>query len=184
MTGPYYTVDTLRADNSIGYLLKRCGILVSQIAERSFVSQPVSFTQWAVLAQLTLQPHMTPTELRKNLGLDLGALTRIVDDLLGKRLVSRERSDMDRRAVRVALTAEGRRLAKAGMPTVVRLNNGLVNPLSRTETDALISLLQRVLTHFESVAGGSASAEESHESALHSRATARRAPAARRRGNS
>ncbi|HEX4376302.1 MAG TPA: MarR family transcriptional regulator [Steroidobacteraceae bacterium] len=152
MSETYYTIDSLQAANSVGYMIKRCGVLMNQIAEERFESQSISFTQWVVLAQLAQHPHLTPTELSTHLGHDMGALTRLVDDLQQKKLVRRERSEEDRRAVRITVTAEGRRLAKTAKVPVLELANRLVEPYSRAETELLISLLQRLLAHMESVA--------------------------------
>ena len=49
MAKPYYTVETLEPGNSIGYLVKRCGVLMTQLGERRFESTSVSFTQWMTL---------------------------------------------------------------------------------------------------------------------------------------
>jgi DNA-binding MarR family transcriptional regulator len=153
MAAPYYTVESLEAGNSVGYLIKRCGILMAQIAERRFESQMISFTQWVVLTHLTERPHMTPTELSEHLGHDMGALTRIVDDLQEKQLVRRERSEEDRRAVRITVTADGRRLAKAIKGAIVlTLANEICEPFTPTETAQLISLMQRVLVRMETIA--------------------------------
>ena len=153
MAAPYYTLESLQSGNSVGYLIKRCGVLMAQIAERRFESQQVSFTQWVVLAHLAERPHMTPTELSEHLGHDMGALTRIVDDLQDKQFVRRERCEEDRRAVRITLTAEGRRLAKATKAAVVlALANEICEPFTPTETSQLISLMQRVLVRMENIA--------------------------------
>jgi DNA-binding MarR family transcriptional regulator len=152
MPEPYYTVESLQPGNSVGYLIKRCGLLVMQIAERLFQSQPITFTQWTVLMQLSRHPHLTPTELSRNLGYDMGALTRVVDDLEKLKLVRRERSEHDRRAVQITVTAEGRRVTKATLPFVVDLLNELVAPYSKAETDLLVSLLQRMLGRIERMA--------------------------------
>jgi DNA-binding MarR family transcriptional regulator len=152
MVQDYYTLESLQAANSVGYLVKRCGQLLMQVAERRFESQPITFTQWTVLAQLSQHPHVTPTELSKNLGHDMGALTRVVDDLEELSLVRRERNEFDRRAVRILVTAEGRRLAKTTMPVVVDLANDLVAPYSEAETDLFVSLLQRLLGRMERMA--------------------------------
>ena len=58
-------------------------------------------------------------------------------------------SETDRRAVQIAATAEGRRLALATKKYVVDLANELVAPYSAAETDQMISLLQRLLVHME-----------------------------------
>jgi DNA-binding MarR family transcriptional regulator len=149
----YYSVDSMEAANSVGYLIKRCGILMTQIAEQRFESQPVTFTQWIVLMQLNKQPHLSPTELSAHLGHDMGALTRVVDDLHRKRLVLRERSEQDRRGVQITLTQEGRRVAQAAKTAVVELINELVEPYTKAETDQLIALLQRMVVHMQDVVG-------------------------------
>jgi DNA-binding MarR family transcriptional regulator len=174
MPGPYYTLDSLEASNSIGYLVKRCGILLTQIAEGRFESQPISFTQWIILIQLAQHPHLSPTEISTHLGHDMGALTRIVDDLQEKKLVHRERSEHDRRAVQIALTPEGRRLAFSAKAAVVDLVNEIVGPYTKAETDMLISLLQRLVLHMEGIAGRLAAEPSNAEAKT---ASARRAAA-------
>jgi DNA-binding MarR family transcriptional regulator len=151
MTREYYTIDSLQAENSVGYLVKRCGILMAQIAEQRFESQPISFTQWIVLMTLTQHPHLSPTELSMQVGHDMGALTRVVDDLQHKKLVRRERSEQDRRGVQITATAEGRRVALATKAIMVEFLNELIEPYSKAETELLISLLQRMLLHMQSV---------------------------------
>jgi len=147
----YYAVESLEPDRSVGFLIKRCGVLMNQIAERSFGSQPISFTQWTVLMTLTQCTHTSPTELSTHMGHDMGALTRLVDELQREGLVRRERSEHDRRAVEIAITAEGRRVANAAKRIVVDLLNQLVEPYSREEVDALIVLLQKILARMQSL---------------------------------
>lgn len=151
MSGQFYTCDNLQAANSVGYLLKRCGILMTQLAEARFAGQPISFTQWIILIRLTQQDHLSPTDLTEHLGYDMGALTRIVDDLQKKGLVLRERSEHDRRAVQIKATETGRRLALETKSFVVDLANDLVKPYSKAETTQVISLLQRLLVHMEQI---------------------------------
>jgi DNA-binding MarR family transcriptional regulator len=162
MTEPYYRLETLEPERSVGFLIKRCGVLMMQIAERRFESQEISFNQWVILIRLTVSSHASPTELSEFMGHDMGALTRLVDELEHKGLVRRERSQHDRRAVEITLTPEGRRLAYAGKRFVVELLNELVEPYSHAEIDLFISLLQRLLARMQEVAkpAAAATAEE------------------------
>lgn len=153
MPESYYTVETLEPNRSVGFLIKRCGVLMNQIAERSFAAQSISFTQWIVLMTLTERAHASPTELSAHMGHDMGALTRLVDELERDGLVSRERSQHDRRAVQIAITSEGRRVATAGKRVVVDLLNQLVEPYSPAEIESLISLLQRMLAQMQTLEG-------------------------------
>jgi DNA-binding MarR family transcriptional regulator len=149
MAKPYYKIGTLEPSNSVGYLVKRCGIVMTQAAERRFESLAISFTEWLVLVHLARQEHLSATQLSAHLGHDMGALTRVVDGLERRGLVRRERSRRDRRAVEIAITPAGRRQAQGGKRIVVELLNQLVEPYSGREIETLISLLQRLLTHLQ-----------------------------------
>jgi len=156
MPQPFYTVDTLEAGKSIGFLIKRCGGLMSQIAERRFATEQVSFMQWMVLANLGRFEHLTATALSAETCHDMGALTRIVDDLEEARLVRRERSQRDRRVVEITLTPDGRKQLQAGKRLVVELLNSLITPFSRQEVEILIELLQRMMGRLQEAEGTTA----------------------------
>jgi len=176
MRKPYYTLDTLEASNSVGYLLKRCGVLMTQVAEERFESLEISFTQWIVLTHLAQQEHISATELSTQCGHDMGALTRVVDELERRGLARRERSSRDRRAVEIAITAAGRRQAQEARRLIVELLNRLVEPFTDPEVDTLIGLLQRLLGHLQREAGAKPSVVPSLD-ALESPRRARRKPA-------
>jgi DNA-binding MarR family transcriptional regulator len=158
MTKPYYTVERLEPGNSLGYLVKRCGGLMTQLAERRFESTSVSFTQWIALMHLSWREEpISATQLSKQLCHDMGALTRVVDELERRGLVHRERSRRDRRAVELAITAAGRREAESGKRVIVELMNELAEHYSATELDALVGLLQRMMGVLQSAADASVS---------------------------
>jgi DNA-binding MarR family transcriptional regulator len=174
MRRPYYTVQSLERDSSVGFLVKRCGVLMTQVAEGRFASAtPVNFTQWLALISLcNQQGHVSATQLSRDLGHDMGALTRVVDELERRGLLRRERSRKDRRAVEIAITPEGRRVADEAKRVIVELLNELVQPYSLQELETLISLLQRLWQHLERAA-----TKESQVAARRSRA---RGPTVRR----
>jgi DNA-binding MarR family transcriptional regulator len=153
MRESYYSPETLQAENSVGYLVKRCGVLMTQLAERRFESLDISFTQWLVLVYLAQQEHVSATQLSAQVGHDMGALTRVVDQLERRGFARRKRSRRDRRAVEIAITAAGRRQAQNAKRVVVELLNRLVEPFAERETDTLIVLLQRLLGHLQEAMG-------------------------------
>lgn len=153
MPRPYYSVETLEPHTSLGFLIKRCGVVMSQLAESHFQTQSMSFTQWLVLIRLRFRTHMSATQLSTEMGHDMGALTRVVDSLERAGQVRRERSQRDRRAVEIAITPEGRRAVEATLGFVVEMLNQLVEPFSEREVDTLIALLQRTLARLEQLAG-------------------------------
>ena len=156
MSQPYYTVDNLEAERSVGFLVKRCGALMSQVAERHFAAEQVSFTQWMVLAQLGRFEHLTASALSAETCHDMGALTRIVDGLEEEGFVRRERGEHDRRVVEITLTPEGRPHLQAGKRLVAGLLNSLIEPFSRQELETLIALMQRLLARLQETEGTAA----------------------------
>jgi len=164
MSQPYYSVDNLEAGKSIGFLVKRCGGLMSQLAERRFAAtEQVSFTQWMVIANLARFEHLTASELAAETCHDMGALTRIVDDLESQGFVRRQRSARDRRVVEITLTAEGRRQLQTGKRIVVELLNSLVAPFSRQELETLIGLMQRLMGRLQEAEGMDSAAQPAPE---------------------
>lgn len=180
MSQPYYTVDNLEAGRSIGFLVKRCGGLMSQLAERRFAAEQVSFTQWMVLATLSRYEHLTASALSAETCHDMGALTRIVDGLEEEGLVRRQRSEQDRRVVEITVTPEGRRHLQTGKRLVVELLNSLIEPFSRQELESLISLLQRMMGRLQEAEGTSAAPQPQQPSRPRRRA---RVDAIKRRRN-
>jgi DNA-binding MarR family transcriptional regulator len=155
MPRPYYNADNFMKMNSLGYLIKRCASMLMTLAEGAFESHTLSFTQWIVLINLYGQgSHMSATELSKETGHDMGALTRVVDMMEKAGLVKRERSLHDRRAVEITLTAAGRREVENTKCAVVDLNNKLLETFSYDEVHTLVTLLQRLferLQHFTGI---------------------------------
>ncbi len=150
---PYYTLASLQADNSVGFLVKRCGVLMTQVAEERFASLSISFTQWLVLTWLNAHDgHISATRLSRQIGHDMGALTRVIDELERRGYVKRERSRRDRRAVEIAITAPGRQQAQSARRVLVGLLNELVAPFSEPEVDLLIEFLRRLMLHLQEAA--------------------------------
>src|SRR5437667_6156973 len=72
--------------------------------------------------------------------LSLSSVTGLIDRLVEKKLVRRDRSNEDRRIVQVELTQEGRQLHEAAMQGRVESARDLLKSLSAEEQEALVSL--------------------------------------------
>ncbi len=104
----------------------------------------LSLTQLRTLAILRdRQPKMA--ELAAYLGLDRSSVSGLIDRAVGRGLVRRLASSDDGRAVRVSLTADGRRLARVLTAEFGALIAPLTEHLSPTEQKRLSSLLMRLV---------------------------------------
>ena len=87
----------------------------------------------------------TPAELCRNLSLDSGSMTRMLDRLEQKNLLSRKRSELDRRQVQLVLTADGQRLADMLPHIGAQALNQLAGVLEPGELETLEQILKKIL---------------------------------------
>ena len=150
---PYYTPANYAMRNSVGYLMRMCTNRLLPQMEALFADQELTFSQWTTLVALHDGRITTASDLAHNICHDAGSLTRLVDQMVERGLVSRTRDEADRRVVRLALTPRGRKVVEALAPRVMDFWNGLLTGFSHAEVDTLISLLTRLVTATEAKTG-------------------------------
>jgi len=107
-------------------------------------SSPFSLAEARVLYELAHREQPTATDIRKELGLDAGYMSRILRGFERRKLVTREQSKTDERQRFLSLTAKGR---KAVAPLDERSNRdvaAMLEKLSPTERKQLIDAVQTV----------------------------------------
>lgn len=97
-------------DEHLGYWLRFVSNHVSQAFTRKLEGQGVTVAEWVLLRALFQHGGITSTALAKALGMTRGAISKLVDRLERKQLLSRADSATDRRVQHVALTTAGQRL--------------------------------------------------------------------------
>ena len=147
----FFSAKHFMVDRTPGYLVKRCSVLMTDLAERTFDERGMSFTQWVVLMNLRRSEPISVGELARTLGHDQGALTRVVDALVQADKVERRRCATDRRSVEISLTDTGRSYVEEQLPFVIDALNHLFEPFEKKEVDAMVDLLTRLLERLTEV---------------------------------
>ncbi len=96
-------------EDHLGYWLRCLSNYVHQGFASRLERHDVTVPQWVVLRSLLDREHTSLNELARAIGVDNGALSRMVERLLQKGLVLRETDAGNRRAVRIGLTEAGKR---------------------------------------------------------------------------
>ncbi|MEO5691804.1 MAG: MarR family transcriptional regulator [Usitatibacter sp.] len=109
-------------------------------------------TDYRVLVILATDGEATASALCAVLSHDPGAMTRKIDGLEDSGLVRRIRSDEDRRAIKLELTAEGRKLYPKAVAIAVNLANEFLHGFTKTEARQLEGMLTRVLENADAAA--------------------------------
>jgi DNA-binding MarR family transcriptional regulator len=152
---PYYKTSNYSMKNSVGYLMRICTNRLLPQMEALFEDQELTFSQWTTLVALHDGRVSTAGDLAHNICHDAGSLTRLIDQMVMRGLVTRSRSETDRRVVTLALTPPGRKLVEAQAPKVMDFWNGLLSGFTREEVDTLINLLTRLVIVAEGKPGKS-----------------------------
>jgi len=141
----FYVVDGYRAEESVGYLMKRIMMSVIQQVDKRLERHDLTSAQWGPLLQIKKSGgRSTVAELSRWSQVDAGAMTRLLDRLEKKGLCKRVRSTEDRRVVQVELTAEGE-AAITGVPAVLcDVLNAHLAGFSKSEWLALKGYLKRM----------------------------------------
>jgi DNA-binding MarR family transcriptional regulator len=84
-------------------------------------------------------------EIAERLGLSLPAMSRAVDGLVRKRLITRVEDEQDRRVRRIAITAKGERLVSQLVSMRVASLESFISSLSATQRRKLDAALEALL---------------------------------------
>ena len=97
-----------------------------------------------VIQTLGKQGPLRMSEIADHLSLAVSSTTSVVDKLVEKNVVSRDRFEEDRRIVQVALTGSGMELYAVAREGRMNVGRGMLGTLSEEEQDALIGLFRKM----------------------------------------
>ncbi|MDH6532582.1 DNA-binding MarR family transcriptional regulator [Aurantimicrobium minutum] len=109
------------------------------------VSSEISSPQFGVLSSLKVSPGLSQADLCAELDLDRSTIADIVQRLVDRGLISRERHAEDKRRYCLFLTRQGTTEYEALLPRVSELDAELTSKLTSQEHDELQVLLERLL---------------------------------------
>jgi len=141
----FYEPGNYKADESVGYLMRRILSIVAAEVEHELEPSGLTNAQWVPLLKLYMGSASTVAELARECQLDAGAMTRLLDRLETKGLLRRMRSSEDRRVVNLELTPEGRVAAKQIPAVLCNVQNAYLEGFTHEEWQQLKTMLRRVL---------------------------------------
>jgi DNA-binding MarR family transcriptional regulator len=139
-----YTGERYDMGESIGHQLVGLMSLMRREVESRMAAHGLTDSQWKPLWLIKSGRADTSLEIARQLDMDAGAVTRMVDRVVAKGYVERVRSDSDRRVVHLRLTAAGE-AAVAHVPHVLAsVNNDFLQGFSEAEWKQLRKLIARM----------------------------------------
>jgi DNA-binding MarR family transcriptional regulator len=129
----------------VGFWLRFVSNHVSHAFARKLLASGVTVVEWVVMREMFDDEETSPGVLAQRIGMTRGGVSKLVDRLVSKKLITRrERSD-DRRFQSIALTASGRRLIPHLAASADENDEEFFHPLSAGERAALISTMKKLV---------------------------------------
>jgi len=129
---------------AIPYLLARAGVRMGQAFTRELKPFGLSLAEWRICSALYCQPDQRLAALAAHTSAEPSTLSRAIDGLLQRGLVSRERSDEDGRALALRLTSEGEKLTQRIIPLAQLYERVALLGIPSTQVDLLRALLRKM----------------------------------------
>jgi DNA-binding MarR family transcriptional regulator len=131
-------------ERAIPYLLARAGTRMGQSFSRELKQFNLSLTEWRVCVALHHKAHQRLSDLALHTSTEPSTLSRVVDGLLQRGVLVRDRSDEDARALALSLTDEGRELTLRIIPLAQLYERVSLSGLSFAQAESLRDMLRMV----------------------------------------
>ncbi len=128
-----------------GFWLRLVSNHVSHSFARKLAGSGVTVAEWVILREIFEAGETSPGRLAASSGLTRGAVSKLVDRLFRKGLVSRAEADQDRRFQHVGLTAAGRTLVPRLAALADRNDEEFFYGLSARERETLVATLKKLV---------------------------------------
>ena len=146
-----YDVETYQPASCVGQLMYRVRAAQMSALDEALAQDPdlaaleVSAAQYVIISVLAKRGVDSAAQLCKDLSYDAGAMTRMIDRLEAKGLISRRRCSEDRRLVKLELTEAGRVALPKLRACSVRVLNHFLRGFSPKEARQLEGFMVRML---------------------------------------
>lgn len=133
-------------NNIIIYWINRLGFLTRKELQSRFAESGENITpeEWALLMQLWVKDDQTPSNLADNTIRDRTTVTRLLDGMVKKGLVTRTQSETDRRQICIKLSPTGQEMEKRLVPIAKGLIADALDGIDKQDVDKALEVLRKM----------------------------------------
>jgi DNA-binding MarR family transcriptional regulator len=150
-TRRFYDGRRYDVPGSVGHCLMQLMNLMRREVESRMVEHGLTDAQWKPLWMLKTGRASTANEMAREMMIDAGAVTRMLDRLEAKQLIERVRSDSDRRVVHLRLTSAGEAAVEQVPHVLASVNNEFLRGFSEAEFQQLRGFIDRLVANGQSL---------------------------------
>lgn len=139
--------STITPDQSVGNLLRIVHKTINELLDEGLLPIGLTGAQWRPIVLLDIGRVNTAAQLADTIGVDTGAMTRTLNRLEAKGLITRKRSDKDKRVVQLALTEKSIHLRTEIIKAIENILNQYFACFSQEEFDLYTKLNKKLIQH-------------------------------------
>jgi len=141
----------LQNDEIFNILVGKISAAINRTFLRAFVTEGIDITteQWSVLACLWEKDKVTQQALCSLTAKDKPSMTRLIDKLEKRNLVTRVSDNNDRRINLIHLTDAGLALQQRATQIVHQVANKTLNNITDEELDTSRTVLKKIMTNLK-----------------------------------
>jgi DNA-binding MarR family transcriptional regulator len=129
----------------VPYIMNNITNTMNQRFKKSLKKFKLNVSQWRVLAALSIKSDVSLTDLGQFTSIDQPSLSRIVDQLVERDLMTRIPRATDGRFSEIALSPKGKGLRDAAWPLAVAHSQQALAGLTTKEQETLRLLLKKLM---------------------------------------
>lgn len=137
--------EIINLAENVSFLLGNTNLLKDRLLDQHLAEEDITAAQAKALFKMHFFNINRPSDICKSLGVDGGAVTRMLDRLEKKELITRSPDPSDRRSLLIAVTDKGREVIDRAMPLAVNAQQELVSALTDDEIQQLKVTLRKIL---------------------------------------
>ncbi|MDY5912920.1 MAG: MarR family transcriptional regulator [Inconstantimicrobium porci] len=139
----------MKINESLGYLIGLTNRHMKRELDNKLKEFNITTSQFACLKLLSEEEKsLTQVEIASKLRLDKVTAGAVIDKLIAKGLVSRERNIKDKRAYVIEITDDGLSVVKNTVEAAASVNRKALKGLSEEEVDSIVFLLNKINKNF------------------------------------
>jgi DNA-binding MarR family transcriptional regulator len=136
-------------ESHLGYWLRFVSNHVSHAFRRKVESHGVTVAEWVLLRALFDSEAVNPSQIADTMGMTRGAISKLVDRVVAKRLVKCTTERADRRFQSLVLTSAGRKLVPVLAALADQNDAEFFGQLTDEQRSDLIALLKDIVRERE-----------------------------------
>jgi DNA-binding MarR family transcriptional regulator len=129
----------------VGFWLRFVSNHVSHAFAQKLLTSGVTGAEWVVMREMLDDQESSSGVLAERIGMTRGGVSKLVDRLVTKKLVTRQERTDDRRFQSIALTSAGRRLIPKLAALADQNDEEFFHPLSSGERTTLIAIMKKLV---------------------------------------